>query len=279
MLSGESWVVFGDADWSFGKLKKAVCKESGIPQHELRLLKDGQIVDDEVFLGNSSEGRMEFDLIRRDPKQALLLMQMVKNPWNLPEGPGFWPRMALSFASDESKADEEIVLAAIRHDVHALRWASPILKSDEKFMRKAVRLNCLALQYADSEIWSDRELVYAAVTQPEGCALVEEHAKFLSGFFKELEVLNDREIVLAAVTQRGTLLKYVSRMLQGDRGVVLAAVRANGLALYFASKKLKDDREVVLAAVQQNSKALEFASAELRDDQDLMLAASFQGSK
>jgi hypothetical protein len=69
---------------------------------------------------------------------------------------------ALKFASDELRADREIVLAAVRQNYKALRYVSDELRADREIVLEAVSLNGPALQYASPALRNDREIVLAS---------------------------------------------------------------------------------------------------------------------
>jgi len=112
---------------------------------------------------------------------------------------------ALTYASEELRADKDVVLAAVKKDGWALTYASEELRTDREFVLAAVKHVGSALNYASKELRADRN------------------------------------VVLAAVKQSGWALKFASEDLRADREVVLAAVKQDGLALKFASKELRND--------------------------------------
>jgi hypothetical protein len=65
--------------------------------------------------------------------------------------------MALEYASEELKADKEVVLAAISSSSGwALQFASEELKADKEVVLKAVSLNKQTLKFASEEIKNNR---------------------------------------------------------------------------------------------------------------------------
>ena len=163
---------------------------------------------------------------------------------------------ALGYASEDLRADREVVLAAVQQNGRALHYASGDLRADHEVVLTAVRQNVTALCCASEDLRADREVVIAAVRE-NGDAL--EYAS------KDLRA--DRETVLAAVRHTGWALQFADDNLRADREVVLAAVRQAGWAMQYASKGLRADREVVIAAVQQDVRALQFADATLRQNE------------
>ena len=77
-------------------------------------------------------------------------------------------------ASDELKADREIVLAAVQNDTYgmALQYASKELKADREIVLTAVQKKSYpsALVYASEDLRADREIVLAAVQTSGGAS-------------------------------------------------------------------------------------------------------------
>jgi hypothetical protein len=71
--------------------------------------------------------------------------------------------MAIKYASDDLKADHEIVLAAVKQDGWALEFASKELRADRVIVLAAVKHVSWALQYASKELRADREIVIVAL--------------------------------------------------------------------------------------------------------------------
>ena len=76
---------------------------------------------------------------------------MTQSPW------------ALEFASDELRADREVVLAAVSQHGFALQYASDALRDDAEVVLAAVKMDGVALKFASDELRGDREVVLGAV--------------------------------------------------------------------------------------------------------------------
>ena len=74
---------------------------------------------------------------------------------------------ALEFASEELRADKEVVLAAVQQDGQALWGASEELRGNRQVVLAAVQQDGSAHEYASAELQGDIEVVLAAVKQ--GC--------------------------------------------------------------------------------------------------------------
>jgi len=72
---------------------------------------------------------------------------------------------ALQWASDELRADREVVMVAMTQAGYALQWASDELRADREVVMAAVAQNGAALLFASAELRADREVVMAAVAQ------------------------------------------------------------------------------------------------------------------
>ena len=158
---------------------------------------------------------------------------------------------ALRFASEELRADHEIVLAAVKSYGYALEYASEDLRADREIVLAARRSWGRALEYASEDLRADREIVLAAV-KSSGCALEDASE----------ELRADREIVLVAVRSSGYALRFASEELRADREIVLVALRTDAAALQYASEVLKNDPRVVAEAL--------VADFNLSDEHDYM---------
>lgn len=125
--------------------------------------------------------------------------------------------MATPRASDELRADREVILAAVQHD------------------------GCM-LKHASAELRADREVVLAAV-QNNGQALVEAQRKLHA----------DREVVLAAVETYPSAFRYASAELRTDVDVVLAALRVNAAVVEHVPPRVLDAFPLLRAAAPCSS--------------------------
>ena len=65
----------------------------------------------------------------------------------------------LQFASDDLRADREIVLAAVKNEGCALRFAELSLRSDSEIVMAAVANDYRALYFVSAEFHMSREMV------------------------------------------------------------------------------------------------------------------------
>ena len=170
--------------------------------------------------------------------------------------------MVLQDATEELKADPEIVMRAVSNNGLSLEFAAEELKGDPKIVMKAVSKNGSALRFATKELKGDPKIVMEAVSQ-NGTAL----------FFATEELKGDREIVTRAVSRHGFAIRFATKELKVDREIVMRAVSENGLVLQDATQELKGDREIVMEAVSKNGQALEYAIEELKGDREIVMQA------
>lgn len=98
------------------------------------------------------------------------------------------------------KEDQDVMIAAILHDISNLQYASKALKDDYDFVLKAVKQNGYALQYASNTLQENYEIVIAAVKQ-NGCVL-----RNVSSKWKE-----DYNIVMEAVKKMDSFFVWPLR--------------------------------------------------------------------
>ena len=186
-----------------------------------------------------------------------------------------WKIDLLQYASEELKADREIVMGAVKLHGEALRHASAELRGDREIVTEALMhdeeglsfLFCNLLRIVSAELQRDREVVTVAVKQ-NGLALC----------YASTELKGDREISTLAVRQNGRALQYASVELKGDRAIVTEAVTQDGSALQYASAELRSDFSIGLVAIQSNGKALQYASEAVRSDRRCVLMAFKNGA-
>ena len=145
----------------------------------------------------------------------------------------------LQGASEEHRADEGVVRAAVMRDGLALQFASPALRAARDVVLAAVRSNGDALRFALGSALGSEEVLAAASTACKACV----------------------ELMTAAVRSNPAALAHAPAAVRGDESVVLGAVSRSGLVLEHASEALRADTRTVLAAVRQDGRALRWAAA------------------
>lgn len=173
---------------------------------------------------------------------------------------------SLYYARPEHKRNEDIVLAAIQNNAHAIKYADSSLRDNSAFVLKA--LMCIGSSYNTTffnqihpQFRDDYEIMFVAVQL---------HGHYLTDASKRLR--DDDTIVRIAITNHGSLL-YASKRLQTDYAIVLSAVEVDGNALHYASECLRDNEEIVRKAVQNNGVALMYASERIKDNESIVRIA------
>ena len=155
--------------------------------------------------------------------------------------------LLLEFASDSLKADEDVVIAAIKENPRALLFISFKLHDNIKVFIAAVTQNGYLLEWAPDTLKDNEDVVLEAVNN-KGSSL-----RFASERLKDNE-----QVVLTAVKQDGSAIDYTSDKLKGNERIVLAAVEQYGPALTWASDELQIDPKTIFTAVTLNEQAKQY---------------------
>ena len=155
--------------------------------------------------------------------------------------------LLLEFASDSLKADEDVVIAAIKENPRALLFISFKLHDNIKVFIAAVTQNGYLLEWAPDTLKDNEDVVLEAVNN-KGSSL-----RFASDRLKDNE-----QVVLTAVKQDGLAIDYTSDKLKGNERIVLAAVEQYGPALTWASDELQIDPKTIFTAVTLNEQAKQY---------------------
>ena len=70
-----------------------------------------------------------------------------------------WESETLKFASDELRADNDVVLAAIREWASALKYASYELQNDKDFILQAIQVNSHIYHYLSELLIKDKDIL------------------------------------------------------------------------------------------------------------------------
>ena len=68
------------------------------------------------------------------------------------------PPKKLDYASDELKADKEVVMAAVKSKGWALQFATDELKADKEVVLVAIKSDPDAIEYASGSLKNDKEI-------------------------------------------------------------------------------------------------------------------------
>jgi len=215
-IAGDICKLEAPRHWTLHNLRLHIENHCGILTAQQRLLVDCSVlVDDsaalstllpesEAFHGRLDTQMLQVSLVRRSPAQAKLLELFSKDPLE--------SHTHLTEASEELKADKEIVMAAVSNNGHALLDAADELKADRDIVFAACRQNAHALQYAAADLRSDRDFVFLV-------ARCNFH-----------------------------VLRFAEESLKADKAWMLKLVRQMPGALMYASDPLKEDADLRLAA-------------------------------
>jgi predicted DNA-binding ArsR family transcriptional regulator len=157
----------------------------------------------------------------------------------------------LKYFNSDIKSDQEIVLAAVKENQHALRHASEkMIKNNIQFIKKAMKE-----VKSHSNLSKQLEL---------NCG---------DSIYKNCsnELKQDRELCILAVNENGSNLKHAPDELKNDKEIVMIAVSKSGLALDYASEELKDDEDVIHQAIKKNPSSIFSASSRLQNDKSILL--------
>jgi len=153
-------------------------------------------------------------------------------------------------------SSKNFMLEAVKFEMEAFKFASEELRAERDMLMKVVAINAWSLKYASKELQNDKELVMLAV-QEMGWLL-----KFAS---KELQ--DDKEVVISAIQEMRLAFKFASKRLQDDKEIVILVVQDYGALLEYASKRLRADKEVIKIAIASTKYAKKFAIKADCDDE------------
>ena len=177
---------------------------------------------------------------------------------------------SLKGASDELKADKEVIQLAVESHGSALAYASDALKADKQIVLIAMN-NGGSLRDVSKALCANERVVLAALKNGE----------LYAGCFAPAseDIRADKEIALIAVKRECTNILYVSDDLKADKDVIMSALENWDNDRPFTDCKLpfpthlKNDKEVIMAIVKEDGDQFEFASDELKADKEVAVAA------
>jgi hypothetical protein len=126
----------------------------------------------------------------------------------------------------------DICKQAVQQNGYALHYASEERKADRDVVLAAVKQDGTALEFASERLRADRDVVLAAVRKSGSEAL----------YHASEDLKTDREVILAAVRQNGLTLNFASAVLRADKEVVFTSfIYGSGEYLRIVSDELKND--------------------------------------
>ena len=157
----------------------------------------------------------------------------------------------LAVEANETNDDEERqqVIDEVGFDGMALEFASEALRNDEEVVFAAVEENGLCVCFGGDAEQPDRRF--------RRC-----ESEWTGSAFASEGVRNDRTVVLAAVNQNGLALQFASEGMRDDDDVVVAAVNVQNDWLCSLHRSF-GNKDLILSTVAEWN-ALQFVSEELR---------------
>ena len=183
--------------------------------------------------------------------------------------------LALDDASDELKADKELVMEAVRHPLvevynnHSpLECASDELKHDKEVIKEAVKYSAYALDCIPDELFADEDFVRELIRVNPTIYEQERMNEYLA----------DRNMIQAFIDAGVNLkiLRYLPEEFADDKELVKSLIKncdkdAYTLFQCFASERLQNDIELVLLAFEQEGekeRSIEIDTQEMPDFND-----------
>ena len=131
------------------------------------------------------------------------------------------------------------MIAAVKQNGYALADADKKLRADEEVVLAAVKLgkkptyerNGQVLLYADKKLKTNKKFILAAVKQ-----------NYTVLGFTDEKFTKDKEVVLAAVKQNGLALLYSNKELKADKDIVLVAIKSEPSLIQYAGEEIRSDK-------------------------------------
>eukprot|EP00928_Gymnodinium_smaydae_P096259 TRINITY_DN8461_c0_g1_i1.p1 TRINITY_DN8461_c0_g1~~TRINITY_DN8461_c0_g1_i1.p1 ORF type:complete len:352 (-),score=49.67 TRINITY_DN8461_c0_g1_i1:197-1132(-) len=174
---------------------------------------------------------------------------------------------ALEFASEDLRADRDVVECAVSEAGMALQFASPSLQEDRSLVLRAVSTNIHALQFASPALRAD-----------EGFALqlMEHNVEALFHMPEFLARLGDRAMAEKAMLRNTKCFKMLPVIWRDDDVFAEQAILQDGLALQHASQRIRSSKSSALLAVSRNGEALKYVVGDCKTDIDVVVCAVLQ---
>ena len=171
----------------------------------------------------------------------------------------------LSYASDALKANEQLVLKAVKTNGSAIGIASENLRNNQRVVEMAVNNRAIALEKATEAIRQNEDFVLKLIGKQWSTA---QRISYISDSLKE-----NKNFILKAVEQNPYVFEYASSSMKSNKDIVIKALQGDGNLLRYAADQITYDREVVLRAVRNRGDALRYASYKLQGDKDVVRTA------
>ncbi|HDR9180278.1 TPA: DUF4116 domain-containing protein [Burkholderia vietnamiensis] len=196
----------------------------------------------------------------------------------------------IDWLPEESRADKDIIWAAMDVDSGYFYEIDPKLKNDKNFVLESIDKGYRILGGLSDELRADKEVVLHSVSRREPRHLSENcrdcqsdmGCRFCRGRlikFASPELQSDREVALAALTDSLEAFEYVSPDLKTDRAFLIEMVKneyineLSARSFRLLPPNLQADRNFMLELVEHNPLILQHASAQLSNDKEIVLQA------
>jgi len=211
--------------------------------------------------------------------------------------------MELEYASEELRKDKEIVEAALKKSVHALKFVNPEILKDEEVLKKVIKKSKKAimylpkqillelvkqkgeyLKYASQELKNDKEILLKSIEINIETLVYMNYESLLKDeeiiekIKKALENSKDTiplptKIWLELVKADGQLLKYADNKNKNNKEIVYEAIKQDGRFIEYASDRQKNNKKTMSEAIKNSGTSLKYASEELKNDKELVMEA------
>ena len=182
----------------------------------------------------------------------------------------------LKFASDELKADRELILFAISYSLREssfLEFCSEDLRSDKEFVIKSVDLYANNLEFASDELKKDKEVVTKAYIKND-----------YASEYMHNDLLSNKDFILElmSISPSERLYSAISKELQNDIDIINKAIKSNNV-YKLLNIELRNDKDIILKSDLFGCFGSDYSDEEppipeaLRGDKDIAIIGSING--
>ncbi|HVI39607.1 MAG TPA: DUF4116 domain-containing protein [Anaerovoracaceae bacterium] len=196
----------------------------------------------------------------------------------------------IDWLPEASRADKDIIRAAMDVNFRHFYEIDPKLKNDKNFVLKSIDKGYPILGCLSDELRADKEVVLHSVSRREPRHLSEYCRDCQSGMgcgfcrgrlirFASPELQSDREVALAALADSLEAFEYVSPELKADRSFIIEMARNEYINNHSSgtysllSPELQGDKEFMLELVKNNPLILLHVPNTFSNDKEIVLQA------
>ncbi len=192
----------------------------------------------------------------------------------------------LQYASDEFKANAEMVVIAISNSISSFTYIDEKFKHDKEFILK--HCDYTVLEYLPDEILLDKiflmnyDLDYLAILLETKPHLYKNDREFILEILQNngnalrhlsADMQNDFEMAKISVLDSSYAYEFIGNKLKDNEELLKLAIKTNGYTLKYASDKFKQNKEIAKIAVSNDASALCLLSKEFQSDKELISLA------